>query len=78
MTDIKEKLRERPVVLSQAPYEKGVFIAITMVLCLVGRMCNIFPLCAIYNMLPGRKEADRVPFNDQIVMVRTDGHWCCW
>ena len=60
-------------IVLQAPYEKANFIMVTTGLCLVGRMCNIFPLCGLYNMLPGRKEADRIPFADQIVMVHSGG-----
>jgi len=54
-------------VVLMAPYDKWMFIAVSMGLCLVGRMCNIFPLCGLYNIFV--KKEKRIGFKDQLVMV---------
>jgi len=54
-------------VILMMPYDKWTFIACSMGLCLVGRMCNIFPLCNLYNLFVPEKR--KIPFADQIVMV---------
>jgi NhaP-type Na+/H+ or K+/H+ antiporter len=48
-------------VVLMAPYDKWMFIAVSMGLCLVGRMCNIFPLCGLYNICPGPPGAFKWP-----------------
>jgi sodium/hydrogen exchanger 8 len=42
-------------------------IGATLVACLIGRMCNIFPLCNLYNLFVSAPH--RVSLKDQIVMV---------
>ena len=42
-------------------------IGITLIFCLIGRACNIFPLCALYNLCV--KEQSRVSLKDQVVML---------
>ena len=41
-----------------APYDKKIFMGISLGLCLLGRMCNIFPLAAIYNIFQGMDKRD--------------------
>ena len=54
-------------VILMSPYDKWTFIAVSMGLCLVGRICNILPLCNLYNLFVGEKS--KIPFADQLVMV---------
>ena len=54
-------------VILMAPYDKKTFIVVSMIMCLIGRICNIFPLCALWNSQA--KDENKIPFKDQIVMV---------